>query len=625
MRVLSWRTVLLVSLVWAALVYYLGWLRWATFQLGTFDLAFYEQALVCGVGLERLSLLGVPLLGNHFDAIVWGFLPAYWVWPSPLVLIAGQALILSGLLPIGRAYALTCGFDGRVSFWLAVSLLLTPATVYAGLHEFHPEALGAVFLLLLLLGRLRRSLPIYWMGFILVWTSKENLMLVIGFLALADLWMLRRDRAYERILWVWLPGGLSVIWLFLWIFVLSPAWNAGTVHFGSLYEHLWRGADGPDEVMWRIMLACAEGLVSPLLLGTLFSFAGMALLRPAYLFAALPLLLQHFLSFREVERMLHPHYAVPLIPLFWVGAVEALRGRPLFRRWWPVVPAATLVVLSFSGLPGHIGAIMERAGNDPALIEARREAVETVDRTRSVMAGFGMQAALSGRRALHSLHFVLKGLETLGPERYCPPDGVDVVIVDYSDSATFDARAGFLHPRMRTGDGRVIPSSANLLHGFLASSDWAVTAREEVIVLRRGSEPFSSDLSGTEDDHSGETLISPGYRLDGVTVAESGNGRLALRVGGSVDAGRTVHPWMEAVFVDHDGVARARRVRGWLAIGKAEGSFEEEWEFSLPVDLPPGEYRVMAVFRDLDLELGGKGYLESVLASIPCLDVRVGP
>ena len=64
----------------------------------------------------------------------------------------------------------------------------------------------------------------------------------------------------------------------------------------------------------------------------------------------------------------------------------------------------------------------------------------------SVLAPLPYLSHLAMREKLYSLHYVLKGLKTLSRSAYEIPPPTDFVLIDYHDSATFDAVAG-LHPR----------------------------------------------------------------------------------------------------------------------------------------------------------------------------------
>src|ERR1700727_225829 len=70
-RVLVW-----TALVFSALAFTVSWWHWWTFQYGTFDLAFYVQALWLALrGKWMVSLLNVPLMGNHAEPIVFLIAP----------------------------------------------------------------------------------------------------------------------------------------------------------------------------------------------------------------------------------------------------------------------------------------------------------------------------------------------------------------------------------------------------------------------------------------------------------------------------------------------------------------------------------------------------------------------
>ena len=61
----------------------------------------------------------------------------------------------------------------------------------------------------------------------------------------------------------------------------------------------------------------------------------------------------------------------------------------------------------------------------------------------------------------------------------------DFVFIDYADSATFDAGAGYYHPAMKTVDGRVISSSDQLLHDFLKRAAWKTDSRNELTLMQK--------------------------------------------------------------------------------------------------------------------------------------------
>src|SRR3954454_16564527 len=145
-------------LLWAAMAAYatgftaLSSLRHESFETGRFDLGNMVQAVwstAHGRPLRVTNLRGdqVSRLAAHFDPLLVAFAPLWWIWPSPHMLLAVQAILIAlGALPV---------------FWLArkhldseaaatgfgLAYLLFPATQWLTLNEFHPVALACPFLL----------------------------------------------------------------------------------------------------------------------------------------------------------------------------------------------------------------------------------------------------------------------------------------------------------------------------------------------------------------------------------------------------------------------------------------------------------------------------------------------
>ena len=118
------------------------------------------------------------------------------------------------------------------------------------------------------------------------------------------------------------------------------------------------------------------------------------------------------------------------------------------------VPALLLVAcLAAQWWLGPAGAICAESGRyfSERGERARKNAfVASVPAQASVVAGFPYLSHLAMREKLYSLHYILKGLQTLSHAAYEPPPPTDYVLIDYNDAATFDASAGYYHPAMQT-------------------------------------------------------------------------------------------------------------------------------------------------------------------------------
>ena len=86
-------------------------------------------------------------LGSHVDPILVAFAPLWWIWPSPSMLLAAQAIAIAiGALPVFWLARKHLGSE-RAGLGFALAYLLYPAVQWLTLAEFHPVALACPLLL----------------------------------------------------------------------------------------------------------------------------------------------------------------------------------------------------------------------------------------------------------------------------------------------------------------------------------------------------------------------------------------------------------------------------------------------------------------------------------------------
>jgi uncharacterized membrane protein len=600
----------------------LSWWRWWTYQYGTFDLAFYVQSLWLAVhGQAQVSLLDVPMLGNHAEPIVFLLTPLFALLPHPMLLVAVQVLALATMPFTGWRIARKLGLEGSTATALALLTLLTPATGFIAVHEFHPEAFAAPLLLLLAEARLSGRLGLFWLWFAAGVACKENIALLLAGWGFVHAWCdWRKERAWrwpEQGRWNLLPALAALAWLGLYAFWLSPRLNGGRVDYGNLYAHL--GSSGGDIVRHfftdpqRVLGALRESIFGGNLVWSLFlAFAFLPLLRARWLLIAAPIFLQHLLSSRPSEWSIDFHYAAPLVALLWIAAAEAL----VRFRLPPVaafVPLAACLVLQccigpFRGVPADFRTMETVLWTR----EWKAGAVERIaaDPAASVCAGLPYLSHLALRPKLYSLHFVLKGLKTLSAVRYDPTFDPDVVLIDYADDATFSSQARFYHPE---GELLPLPSSDDLLNGFLARHEWTVETINSLALLSRGrrSAPVGAAAGGPQIDARSMLLgmgLVPGARAD----------VFRLNLDWKFTAPRVRIPWVKLAL--NDGAHEYPILLGMCAPEIASGEISEHRSVTLPPEIPPGKYRVSAVFFS-QIEALWHPLQSPVLADVPLGDV----
>ena len=516
-------------LVWAcagiffAVTTAVSWSRWANFQYRTFDLAYYVQAVWQLIhGRFEVTVEHVPLLGNHVEPIVFLFAPIFAVFRHPMVFVVVQNAAIALMAPVGYRIARQF-FERWTAALLATALLLAPAAWYVALHEFHPEALTAPLLLLMVYSRIVRRLWLHWLCFIGVLACKENMALLLGVYCVVFLIIERRSPRADLFRWFAAPLLVAAVWFVVCAKVITPTLNSGSIDYLSLYNRL---GTSPAEILWNLVArpqlagntlwhALTHG---NLLWALLLPFLLLPLLRPRWLIISAPILLQHLLSWRSSEWTIYFHYAAPLIPLFWLGAVESLVSLrapfELEKRaptgsaqsashadtetslaietdspWVPLIALLMVVAcISAQAWLGPATAIVSELSDQPARAADRarkQNFIARIPATASVVAPLPYLSHLAMREKLYSLHYILKGLKTLSRERYEPPPAPDFVLIDYADTATFDASAGYYHPQMRTVYGAIVPSSDQLLHDFLATATWRAESVSELTLLQK--------------------------------------------------------------------------------------------------------------------------------------------
>ena len=603
--------ILTLALIFFAVFTWASYARWANFEYRTFDLAYYVQSIWQLIhGRFQASVEGVPLLGNHVEPIILLIAPVFAFFRHPMIFVIIQNAALASMGPVAFRIAQRLGFDGRNALLLASATLLTPATGYVALHEFHPEAFTAPFFLLMFYARLRSSLRGYWVWLLAVLACKENMALLIVSYCGVQIVLEHKRPVAHLFVWDVLPIGLAIAWFLICVQLITPALNSGNIDYLALYDRL--GTSGKDILLnaikepYRIVGALSQSLSQGnLVWALLLPFLAVPVLRPQWLLVATPILLQHLLSWRSSEWTIYFHYAAPLVPVFWIALAEGLRN---INNWsWVPTQARHLIpylvvvtCVAAQIFLGPIGSVSTTAANWFTGEEMRGQKQEFISRVpadASVVAPLPYLSHLAMRERLYSLHYILKGLKTLSRSAYLPPSSTDFVLIDYGDSATFDPTAGYYHPVMGTVDGRLIPSSDQLLHQFLARTSWEASASDQLTVLeqttRKESPPSGTNVNAPITISKGSTLVS---------ITKSGDEfkgeGLDIHTIWDFQEPREVFPWMILRLIPRDQEQPIIFSRGLCGPEATQGLYRETWQITFPEKISKGEYGVEVFFVD---------------------------
>jgi uncharacterized membrane protein len=314
-----------------------------------------------GHPLRMTNLHGeqISRLAAHVDPLLAVFGPLWWIWPSPDLLLVAQALaIATGALPV---YWLARKHLGarRSALGFALAYLLYPATGWLTLNEFHPVALATPLLLFAFWFLDNDRLVPFALCAIAAAASKEEIGLVLaGF----GVWYaLSRRRVGVGLV----IAALGLAWSVIAIAVIIPHFHtAGESDFYGRYSEVGGSAAGIVKTAFthpsRIAHAAFTGRDLRYVLQLVLPLAGLSLLAPLVLIAALPELALNLLSATPTQTSIHFHYTAGLIPPLVIAAVI---GAKRLSRWTiPVAMAVVLAALAGSYRLGPIPAWREVPG-----------------------------------------------------------------------------------------------------------------------------------------------------------------------------------------------------------------------------------------------------------------------
>ena len=309
--------------------------------------------------------------------------------------------------------------------------MITPAAGYIALHEFHPEAFAALFILLIFQARLSGSILAHWVWLVALLACKENMALLIATYCAVHMVLERKRPLSELLTWAIWPMFLSIIWFVVCVMFITPVLNAGNIDYLGLYDRLgtsWRdifvkAITEPERI--------AGALRGWLLHGNLFwalfiPFLALPVLSPRWLLIAAPIFLQHLLSWRSSEWTIYFHYAAPLLPLLWIGLADAIKriNQQTFVPAFLKVSVPILVVIAcvvahvFVGPTGGILATTKDWLSGKGTRERKQAFVDRIPANASVVAPLPYLSHLAMRQKVYSLHYILKGLKILSRSPY---------------------------------------------------------------------------------------------------------------------------------------------------------------------------------------------------------------
>lgn len=392
-------------------------LRHRAFATGRFDLGNMVQAVwwtAHGHPLRMTNLHGdqISRLAAHVDPLLAVFGPLWWIWPSPDLLLVAQALaIAAGAWPVYWLARKHLG-SPRAALGFALAYLLYPATGWLTLNEFHPVALATPLLLYAFWFLDNDRLLPFTLFAVPAAASKEEIGLVVaGF----GLWYaLARGRLAAGLV----IAAFGFAWSVIAIAVVIPHFHtAGESDFYGRYSEVGGSGAGIVKTTFthpsRIADAAFNGRHLSYVLQLVLPLAGLSLLAPLVLIAALPELALNLLSATPTQTSIHFHYTAGLIPPLVIAAVL---GAKRLSRWglaaaFAIVIAALVGAYRLGPIPGwrHVPGGSTFQATAAHVTEHDRitaKALRLIPKSAVVSATNTLGAHLSARRRILSFPYI---------------------------------------------------------------------------------------------------------------------------------------------------------------------------------------------------------------------------
>jgi uncharacterized membrane protein len=390
-----------VLFVFAAVVHY------AVFKEARFDLGNMVQSIwstLHGHVLQATTASGEQRsrLGYHVDPFLLLFVPLFWIWSSPLLLLVVQALaVASGALPVfwlARKHL----DSSRAGAHFAFAYLLYPAVQFNAFtigDGFHSVSLAVPLVLYAVWFLDEDRLVAFSAVALLACTTKEEIPLAVGCLGIW--YAVRRGRRLFGLTVFALGLGLT---LFNLLWIIPHFAPNGVDPFAHRYGAVGGTPGGIAHKLFTdpgaFLHAVATGHKAFYLVVLFVPFLGLWLFEPLLFLGAVPELAIDLLSSHPNQTSIGYQYTAAIAPFVVAASIfgAARFGRQSLRlSLWVLVATGLVAILSPLNRLGHD----VRALGSPA-VSAKAHALGLIPGGVAVSASNELGGYLSERRYIYT-------------------------------------------------------------------------------------------------------------------------------------------------------------------------------------------------------------------------------
>ncbi len=473
-------------IIYVVVFFYLSYYKYQHFLYNLEDLSIFANTLfntAHGHWLWFSTHGGYCYLGDHLELILIFLVPFYRLFPSVLTLLFFQTLLL-GLsawplyLIAKKLFSSASHLSPLLQKWIPLIIaglwLTNPYLQNINLEEFHLAPFLIFFFLWTFYFYLQKNYKLFWMFFILILFSREDASLTLGALALISAWENRRHLWTNKKWWLY-PMLVSAIWFVLALLIIR--------HFspGDNYKYLLLYGNIFSPLNWLIKIFSSKIIF--LLIGLFLPFLFLPLLKPKYLFLALPTFLQIALLDAEATSVtLATHYQTFfLVSLFlslilFFSQYNFKKGKNVWLILITLI-GAQFFVSSYLGPLNFLTNHQNYLKNLESW-SSNQEMLSLIPLQASVSAPYRLLPNLSNRQTAIVNRLTFLGKKHLSTEDFSLPENIDYILLDNADMIEY-----YLHFTNRHRFSSLYWNGADRLNQTISRLELYPVAQSDSLIL----------------------------------------------------------------------------------------------------------------------------------------------
>lgn len=214
-----WLVASFIAAIWLVVYSWRVTVGHASLGTNAFDLSVFDFAIDSLSKGDRglVSFQGQSIFSQHFMPILGLFVPLHKIFPTPLLLLYCQLIVVAGSALLLVEFQRRLDINATSSILLAAIFLFARRTHGAVAGSFYPESLQCILTLGMVLSWARGGWRC-WLCVLLLLMTKEDAAIYVAFFALASIFVDKRRRTQAvqalsvAVLWAVVSLGIAIPW-----------------------------------------------------------------------------------------------------------------------------------------------------------------------------------------------------------------------------------------------------------------------------------------------------------------------------------------------------------------------------------------------------------------------------